>query len=396
MHPSFVLPEISHCYQEIKALRQHFHQHPELSFHEQATAGLVARLLRSWGYQVHEGIGKTGVVATLKKGKGPAIGLRAELDALPLQEISDKHYISINPGIMHACGHDGHITMLLAAARSLAHRRNFLGTLNLIFQPAEEAGGGAKAMIDDGLFINFPCDAIFAMHNLPGYPAGHPGFFKGPFMASADTAEITVHGCGGHAATPHLTVDPTVVCASIVMALQTIISRNTNPLNSAVVSVGSLHAGNVSNIIPNVAQMTLSIRTLNADIRKLIRERITSLIHAQADSFGASAALDYNYGYPVLINDHEMTEFAERTVVEWLGSNNIIHELTPVMASDDFAFMLEQCPGSYISIGNGDDPDGPALHHPKYDFNDECLGAGATLWIKLVEGFLNIKTYSER
>lgn len=388
MDTSFVLPEITPRLPEIKALRQHLHQHPELSFQEYVTATYVANRLRSWGFSVHEGIGKTGVVATLTLGDGPAIGLRTELDALPVQEKSTRSYASSAPGVMHACGHDGHIAMLLAAAQYLSERRQFRGTLNLIFQPAEEAGGGAKAMIDEGLFRRFPCNAIFAMHNLPGFPVGQPGFFKGPFMASADTATITIQGRGSHAATPHLSTDPTVVCASIIMALQTVISRNTSPQENAVISIGSLHAGNASNVIPDSAEIILSIRTLDPDIRLMIQNRITTLIQSQAESFGALVTVEYQHGYPVLINDPYMTEFACQTATGWFGENNLMQGLAPLMASDDFAYMLEECPGSYISIGNG--PDTPSLHHPSYDFNDESLGRGATLWVKLVESYLGI------
>lgn len=383
-----VLPEIAAVKHEMVAIRRHIHAHPELGFNEFATSDLVAKLLAEWGYQVTRHVGQTGVVATLQRGTGKTLGLRADMDALPIEEATGLPYASTHSGVMHACGHDGHTTMLLAAARYLAQHPSFTGTLHLIFQPAEEGGGGARVMIEDGLFERFPCDAVFAMHNVPGFPVGQLGFASGPFMCSADTVTITLHGQGGHGAVPQHTVDPVVVCAAIVMSLQTIVSRNIDPQETAIVTVGAIQAGLAANVIPASAQMTLSVRALDAGVRQRLESRITALVTAQAASFGATADIDYQHGYPVLVNHEEETELARRVALDWAGEPQLIPSLRPFTASEDFAFMLEKCPGSYISIGNGESSPGNALHHPAYDFNDECLPIGATYWVKLVERFL--------
>uniref|UniRef100_UPI0035C6E54C M20 aminoacylase family protein n=2 Tax=Serratia quinivorans TaxID=137545 RepID=UPI0035C6E54C len=385
---SLVLPEIAAVQHEMVAIRHHIHAHPELGFNEFATSDLVAKLLSEWGYQVTRHIGQTGVVATLQRGVGKTLGLRADMDALPIEETSGLPYASTHSGVMHACGHDGHTTMLLAAARYLAHHSDFTGTLRLIFQPAEEGGGGARVMMEDGLFERFPCDAVFAMHNVPGLPVGQLGFASGPFMCSADTVNITLHGHGGHGAVPQHTVDPVVVCAAIVMSLQTIVSRNIDPQETAIVTVGAIQAGHASNVIPSTATMTLSVRALNADVRQRLEDRITALVEAQAVSFGARAEIDYQQGYPVLVNHAVETELARSVALEWAGESRVIANLRPITASEDFAFMLEKCPGSYISIGNGESTPGNSLHNAGYDFNDECLPIGATYWVKLAERFL--------
>jgi hippurate hydrolase len=310
------------------------------------------------------------------------------MDALPIEETSGLPYASTHSGIMHACGHDGHTTMLLAAARYLVQHSHFSGTLQLIFQPAEEGGGGARVMMEDGLFERFPCDAVFAMHNVPGFPVGQLGFACGPFMCSADTVNITLHGHGGHGAVPQHTVDPVVVCAAIVMSLQTIVSRNIDPQETAIVTVGAIQAGLASNVIPATATMTLSVRALSADVRQRLEKRITALVEAQAVSFGARAEIDYQHGYPVLVNHAAETELARAVALDWAGEQQLIPSLRPFTASEDFAFMLEKCPGSYISIGNGESTPGNSLHNAGYDFNDECLPIGATYWVKLAERFL--------
>lgn len=289
---------------------------------------------------------------------------------------------------MHACGHDGHTAMLLAAARCLARQPNFSGTLHLIFQPAEEGGGGARVMIEDGLFERFPCDAVFAMHNVPGFPTGHLGFASGPLMCSADTVHITLHGHGGHGAVPQSTVDPVVACAAIVMSLQTIVARNIDPQETAIVTVGAMQAGQAANVIPATATLTLSVRALTAVVRARLEQRITELVTAQAASFGARAEIDYRHGYPVLVNHPAETELARAVALDWAGESQVIPTLRPFTASEDFAFMLEKCPGSYISIGNGPATPGNSLHNPGYDFNDDNLSVGATYWVKLVERFL--------
>jgi hippurate hydrolase len=374
---------------EMIELRHRIHAHPELGFEEFATSDLVAERLQSWGYTVHRGLGGTGVVAQLTAGDGgKRLGIRADMDALPIHEATGLPYQSRIPGKMHACGHDGHTAMLLAAAKHLARERRFSGTLNLIFQPAEEGLGGAKRMLDDGLFERFPCDAVFAMHNMPGFPAGKLGFLPGPFMASSDTVIIDVQGRGGHGAVPHLAIDPVVVCAQIVVALQTIVSRNVSPLDMAIVTVGAIHAGDAPNVIPDHAQMRLSVRALKADVRDLLEKRITEIAHAQAAVFGANATIDYQRRYPVLVNDQPMTAFARDVAREWLGADGLIDGMVPLTGSEDFAFLLEQRAGCYLIVGNGDGEGGCMVHNPGYDFNDAVLATGASYWVKLAEAFL--------
>ncbi|MBK5355619.1 amidohydrolase [Pseudomonas sp. TH41] len=389
MNAAPVLPGIAEIQDEMIALRHSIHAHPELGFEEFATSERVAACLTQWGFQVSTGVGKTGVVATLKNGQGRSIGLRADMDALPIQETTGLPYASRIDGVMHACGHDGHTATLLAAAKYLAQTRSFNGTVQLIFQPAEEGLGGARKMLEDGLLERFPCDAIFAMHNVPGYPVGHLGFYSGPFMASADTVNIKIVGNGGHGAVPHKAIDPVVVCASIVIALQSIVSRNVNPQDMAIITVGSIHAGSASNVIPSSAEMSLSVRALTPEIRHLLEVRITDLVHGQAASFGARADIDYQHCHPVLINHPEPTALAREVAREWLGEGRLIDDLRPFTASEDFAFILEKCPGSYLVIGNGDGDSGCLLHNPGYDFNDACLPVGASYWVKLVERFLS-------
>jgi hippurate hydrolase len=392
MNTDAVLPGIAEMQDEMIALRHSLHAHPELGFEEFVTSERVARCLTQWGFEVTTGVGKTGVVATLKNGEGRSIGLRADMDALPIQETTGLPYASRIDGVMHACGHDGHTATLLTAAKYLAQTRAFNGTLQLIFQPAEEGLGGARKMLEEGLLERFPCDAIFAMHNVPGHPAGHLGFYSGPFMASADTVTIHIIGNGGHGAVPHKAVDPVLVCASIVVALQSIVSRNVNPQDMAIITVGSIHAGSASNVIPSSATMSLSVRALTPEIRQLLEVRITDLVNGQAASFGARADIDYQHCHPVLINHPEPTAFAREVAREWLGEERLIDDLRPFTASEDFAFILEQCPGSYLVIGNGngdgDSDSGCLLHNPGYDFNDACLPIGASYWVKLVERFL--------
>ena len=383
-----VLPEMAEIETEMIALRHRLHAHPELGFEERATSDLVAEYLTTWGYRVTRGLGGTGVVGTLTRGAGLRLGLRADMDALPIREATQLPYASRIDGVMHACGHDGHTAMLLAAARCIAGRERFRGTLNLIFQPAEEGLGGARRMIEDGLFEQFPCDAVFAMHNVPGFPAGKIGFCGGPFMASADEVRVRVTGRGGHGAAPQTTVDPIVVCASIVMALQTIVARNVSPQDAAIITVGSIHAGTASNVIPAYADLQLSVRALSPDVRALLERRIRETVEGQAASFGAEAEIDYRHTYPVLVNHPEETAFARQIALEWGGPDALIDEMRPLTASEDFAFMLDACPGSYLSIGNGEGEAGCALHNPEYDFNDACLAIGASYWVTLAERFL--------
>lgn len=388
MRTERLLPEIEAIESEMIAVRRRLHTHPELGFEEHVTSELVAALLSEWGYRVTRGVGGTGVVGTIASARGYSLGLRADMDALPIQEATQLPYASRTRGVMHACGHDGHTAMLLAAAKCLAARAQFRGTLNLIFQPAEEGLGGARKMIEDGLFTRFPCDAVYAMHNVPGFPVGHLGFHSGPFMASADEVKIRIIGRGGHGASPQHTIDPVVVCASIVMALQSIVARNIDPQHPAVVTVGAMHAGTASNVIPPHADLLLSVRSLSPEVRALLEKRIDAIVHGQAAAYGACAEIDYRRDYPVLVNHPAETDLARQVALDWGGSDVMIDNLRPLMASEDFAYMLEHCPGSYLSIGNGDAESGCSLHTPEYDFNDDCLAIGANYWVLLAERIL--------
>ena len=387
---TMVIPAgIAELEDEMIALRRRIHAHPELAYEEHVTGDLVAERLQEWGYSVHRGLGQTGVVGQLKVGSGTRrLGLRADMDALPIHETTGLPYAGKVPGKMHACGHDGHTAMLLAAAQHLAREKCFDGTLNLIFQPAEEGLAGARKMLEDGLFEQFPCDAVFAMHNMPGFPTGKFGFLPGSFMASSDTVIITVTGRGGHGAVPHKAVDPVVVCAQIVLALQSIVSRNIAPLDMAIITVGAIHAGDAPNVIPETAEMRLSVRALRPEVRDHLQERITAVAYGQAAVYGARAKVDYQRRYPVLVNDVEMTHLARQVALDWLGEEGVIRDMQPLTGSEDFAFLLERCPGSYLIIGNGDGEGGCMVHNPGYDFNDACLATGAAYWVRLAETFL--------
>lgn len=381
----------------LTGIRRHIHQHPELAYEERATVSLVSDLLSQWGYHVATGIGGTGVVASLKAGNsGRSIGIRADMDALPIQEATGLPYASTVSGVMHACGHDGHTTILLGAAQYLATHRRFDGTLRLYFQPAEEAGvnSGAERMIAEGLFQRFHCDAVFGLHNHPGQPSGRFLFRSGPFMASGDKVTITVHGKGSHAARPHLSVDPVVVASSIVMSLQTIVARNVDPGAPAVVTVGVLQAGTANNVIPASARLELSVRAFDRQVRELLRTRIEALANAQAESYGATVEIDYVLGYPVVINSEAETAFAIEVARELVGSANVDASFEPVMASEDFAFMLQQRPGCFLRLGNGIGQGmgegGCMVHNPRYDFNDATLPIGAAFWARLVERYLPV------
>ncbi len=373
------------------ALRRDIHRHPELAFDEHRTSALVADKLQSWGYAVERGLGGTGVVGQLVRGDGQRrLGLRADMDALPIDEATGLDYASCHAGVMHACGHDGHTAMLLAAAQHFAQRGDFSGTLNLIFQPAEEGGGGALKMMDDGLFEQYPCDAIFAMHNMPGVPQGRLVLREGAAMASSDYATVTLTGVGGHGAMPHRAVDPIVAAASIVMALQSIVSRNIDPLQMAVVTVGALNSGKANNVIPQSATLEISVRALDRDVRAKLEQRIKTLINAQADSFGVTAQIDWRPGYAVLVNTPEETAFAREVALELVGAEQVTLQGPAVTGSEDFAFMLERVPGSYLLIGNGagDSAGACMVHNPGYDFNDANLAIGAAYWVLLAQRFL--------
>ena len=390
---SDTLSQLQALSEEFTALRRDIHRHPELGYQEFRTSDLVAERLASWGYQVTRGLGGTGVVGQLRRGSGPKrLGLRADMDALPIQEATGLPHASCHAGLMHACGHDGHTATLLAAAKHLAEQGEFDGTLNLIFQPAEEGLGGAKKMMEDGLFEQFPCDAIFAMHNMPGFPRGKLLLRDGATMASSENITITLEGKGGHGAMPHLAIDPVVAGASIVMALQTIVSRNVAPLQMSVITVGSLQAGDANNVIPQSATLKLSVRSLDRGVRQLLNQRIREVVEGQAQSFGVQASIDFQGGYPVLVNTQAETDFARQVALELVGAENVELQTVPLTGSEDFAFMLEQVPGSYLLIGNGDEASGGhgacMVHNPGYDFNDKNVAIGSAFWSLLVERFL--------
>jgi hippurate hydrolase len=369
------------------ALRRDLHRQPELAFAEHDTAARIAGLLAQWGYQVETGIAGTGVVGTLQRGTGRrALGLRADMDALPILERSGVPHASRRPGAMHACGHDGHVAILLAAAHDMALHGAFDGRLHLIFQPAEEVGGGARRMIADGLFNRFPCDAVFALHNWPGEPEGRFGFVEGPAMAAVDQALITILGKGGHGAAPHQTVDPVVAAAHVITALQTVVSRNLDPLDMAVVTVGSIHGGEASNVIPDSVALKLTARSYREDARALLQRRIPAITRAQAESFGAVAEVEYRLGFPSVVNHAAETAFARNVARRALGAAAVLPGFRPRTASEDFAFMLQARPGSYLFVGAGE---GPALHSPLYDFNDAIILPAASYWSALAEAFLS-------
>ncbi|HZF81898.1 MAG TPA: M20 aminoacylase family protein [Burkholderiaceae bacterium] len=376
---------------EFVTVRQTIHQNPELGFEEHATGALVAERLAAWGYEVERGLGGTGVVGRLKRGDGAkSVGIRADMDALPIEEKTGLAYSSRRPGIMHACGHDGHTAMLLGAAKYLATEGDFRGTLNLIFQPAEEGMGGAVRMMEDGLFEKYPCDAIFAMHNMPGRRQGDLAFREGPTMASSDYATVTLHGVGGHGAMPHHSKDPIVAAASIVMALQTLVSRNADPQQVAIVTVGAIHSGKANNVIPQTATLEISMRALSPETRRMLEQRLKAIVAAQAESFGVRAEIDFRPGYAVLVNTPQETEFARAIGRQLVGESHVEAQAAPVTGSEDFAFMLEKRPGCYLMIGNGrpGDHGGCMVHNPGYDFNDSNLPIGAAYWALLAESYL--------
>ena len=370
-------------------IRHQLHRHPELSFKEVATAELVALRLGEWGYEVTRNIGGHGVVGRLRQGEGTrSVSLRADMDALPILEENSSAHASKNAGVMHACGHDGHTTMLLGAARQLAKTRNFSGTINLVFQPAEEAGrdSGAQCMIADGLFERFPCDAIFGLHNHPGYPVGMFMFGSGPFMSASDRVLITVRGRGGHAARPHLTVDPILMAGSLVMALQSVVSRNIDPTQTAIVTIGSLNSGMASNVIPESASMGLSVRSFNPEVRDRLQERITDLVTQHVHGYGGSVEINYERGCPVLVNSVTETAFALQVASELVGAERTVSPFGPVTGSEDFAYYLQHRPGCFLRLGNGEDS--AMVHNARYDFNDQNLTVGAAYWTRLAERFL--------
>lgn len=382
-----LLTELSNEQEQITGWRHHLHRYPELAFEERHTAEYIAGLLGSWGYEVATGIGKTGIVASLRNGDGTkSIGLRADIDALPVAEKAADGHRSTVEGRSHTCGHDGHSAMLLGAACHLARTRNFNGTVRLIFQPAEEIMGGALAMLGDGLLERFPVDTVFGMHNMPGLELGKIYFTTGPVMAAVDNWEIELTGKGSHGSMPERSIDPVVAGASLVMALQTITSRNVAPLDSAVVSVGAFLAGDAGNVIPQSALLRLSIRTSRPETRELVLGKVRSITAAQAECYGVSAEIREGTPGAVLVNDAAQTAFAAQVATDLLGADKVVTDGPRFMGSEDFAFFAQQRPGTYCFIGNGDTP---MVHHPMYDFDDRNLPIGAAYWVALAEAFLS-------
>lgn len=393
-----LLPEIVDSAAAIQDIRRNIHAHPELRFEENRTADLVADALSSWGIPIFRGLGKTGVVGRLDGDLGPGkmIGLRADMDALPLQEQNTFAHASRHAGKMHACGHDGHTAMLLGAAEYLSNHRDFAGTVIFIFQPAEEGGGGAREMIEDGLFDQFPCDAVFGLHNWPGLEAGHFGVTPGPMMASSNEFTITIKGKGGHAALPHNSADPVLTGAQVVSALQSIITRNKRPVDAAVLSVTQFHAGETSNVIPDSAMIGGTVRTFTNEVLDLIERRLTEVAHHVASGFDCQAEVEFMRNYPPTINYDTETQFAIKVMQELVGEQRVNTRIDPTMGAEDFAFMLQKKPGCYVFLGNGDGDHrslghgmGPChLHNPSYDFNDELIPVGVSYWVKLAQHFL--------
>ncbi|ACL55289.1 M20 aminoacylase family protein [Methylobacterium nodulans] len=381
-----VINRVAALTDEITAWRRDFHQHPELLFAVDRTAGLVAERLRAFGCdEVVTGLGRTGVVGVIRGrrgGSGRTIGLRADMDALPIEEATEVPYRSAIPGKMHACGHDGHTAMLLGAAKYLAETRNFDGTAVVIFQPAEEGGGGGDAMVKDGLMERFGIQEVYGLHNKPGLPLGHFAIRPGPIMAAVDRFTITIEGRGGHAAQPQECVDTVLISAHVITALQSIVARNADPVASAVVSVTTMRAGEAFNVLPQTAVLNGTVRSLTEPVRRLCEERIGALAAGIASAFGATAQTSYSRGYPVTDNHPDQAAFMADVAAEVAGEEGVDRAVDPMMGAEDFSYMLEQRPGAYIFLGTGD---GPGLHHPAYDFNDAATPYGVSLWARLIE-----------
>ena len=380
---------------ELVHIRRDIHANPELGFEETRTSQLVADKLAEYGIEVHRGLAKTGVVGVIKgkKDSGRAIGLRADMDCLPMHETSEVPHKSKVAGRMHACGHDGHTTMLLGAARYLAQTRNFDGTVNLIFQPAEEGGGGGRVMVEEGLFKRFPVDAVYALHNWPGLPVGKMAVRPGAMMAATDEIKIKVRGRGGHAALPHLAADPVVATAHIITALQTIASRNANPIDALVVSVCSMQTSQVGafNVIPGHVELIGTVRSFSPEMRELAEKRIKEIATSVAQGLGASAEVEYRRGYPATVNTEKEAVFAARVGEKVFGKGNVVTDGEPTMGGEDFSYMLQAKPGAYVFLGQGGQQGGCYLHNPGYDFNDEVIPLGAGYLAALVEESLPLK-----
>ena len=381
---------------EITQIRRDIHAHPELCFQEERTADVIAKALTGWGIPIHRGLGKTGVVGIVKAGTSErAVGLRADIDALPMTEHNHFPHASRHPGKMHACGHDGHTAMLLAAAKHLSKHRNFDGTVYLIFQPAEEGGGGAREMIKDGLFEKFPMEAIFGAHNWPGMPVGMVGVNPGAMMASSNGFKAVIRGKGSHAALPHLGVDPVLIACQTVMAWQTILTRNLKPIDPGVISATMIHTGEAINVVPDSAEIRGTVRTFSLEVLDLIERRMREIAEGLAASFGATCEFEFTRAYPPTVNHAAETEFVRKTLAQVVGEANVV-PFEPTMGAEDFSFFLQAKPGCYFTFGNGDGTHregghglGPCmLHNPSYDFNDELIPVGASCWVKLAEAWL--------
>ena len=380
-----ILNRAAEMQEEVAGWRRHLHQTPELNFDVFQTAAFVTEKLKAFGCdEVVTGLGKTGVVGIIRgrQGEGPTIGLRADMDALPINEITGKPYASTIAGKMHACGHDGHTAMLLGAARYLAETRNFAGSVAVIFQPAEEGGGGGNEMVKDGMMDRFKIEKVFGMHNMPSLPIGHFAIRPGPIMAATAEFTITVKGRGGHAAMPNGTIDPIVITSQLVTALQTITSRNADPVEALVVSVTKFHAGDAYNVIPEKAEIAGTVRTLKKEMAKMAEQRLRAICAGIAATFGAEIEVDYDANYPVTFNHPEETAFASDVAADVAGDAKVIRAMPPVMGGEDFSYMLEARPGAFIFIGNGESA---GLHHPAYDFNDEAIPHGVSYWVKIAE-----------
>jgi amidohydrolase len=380
-----IVNRVADLHSEIKKWRQDFHAHPELRYDVHRTAAAVAEKLKSFGCdEIVPGIGRTGVVGVIRGRKAgkKVVGLRADMDALPIEEETGLPYQSTVPGKMHACGHDGHTAMLLGAAKYLAETRNFAGTAVVIFQPAEEGGAGALAMVKDGLISRFGIDEVYGMHNYPGLPLGEFAIRPGSMMAAADHIEIEIEGKGAHAARPHLGIDTILVGAQMINQLQSIVARNVDPLESGVVSICMFQAGQTDNVIPQHARLRGTARSLKREIGELLRKRIGEVVEGTAHLYGASVKIKYTNGYPVVVNHARETAFAAEVAREIVGKDKVDTDIAPVMGAEDFAFMLQERPGAFIFVGNGDSA---GLHHPAYDFNDEAIPAGTSYWVRLAE-----------
>jgi amidohydrolase len=380
----------------VAAIRRDLHAHPELCFEERRTADVIAATLEGWGIPVHRGLGTTGVVGIVKNGSSPrAVGLRADIDALPITERNQFAHASRHPGKMHACGHDGHTAMLLAAAKHLAKHRHFDGTVYLVFQPAEEGGGGAREMIRDGLFDRFPMEAMFGAHNWPGLAVGQFAVKSGPVFASSNEFRITIRGKGSHGAMPHLGIDPVPVACQMVQAFQTIITRNKRPIDTGVISVTMIHTGEATNVVPESCELQGTVRTFTTEVLDLIERRMKTVAEQTCAAFEAACEFEFSRNYPPTINHPAETAFAQRVMAEVVGPENVL-EFEPTMGAEDFSYFLQAKPGCYFVIGNGDGAHregghglGPCmLHNPSYDFNDELIPLGATLWVRLAEAWL--------